>query len=298
MMKSFGNPIIPNSAKGNTWDPYVLRYGGCYYHCYSNAQGVYVTRSETLWDIGKGETIQVYDCTKEGALCEWFAPELHHINGKWYIYASPDYGGWMHTMTVLVGEGDTPMCLYRNGGAIGGLEGKWTIDGTVMIHQGQLYFIWSDCSALYLAQMSDPCRITGEIITLSRPEYPFETKIGPVIEGPALLYRNGKIHIVYSANDSKYDEYCLGLLTFDGGQDIMDASHWIKTDHAVFEKTDKIFGPGHCSFTTVTENGREVDYIVYHANLVSGSGWSGRNVFIQPFDWNEHDLPVFGKPEF
>ncbi len=298
MMSIYTNPIIPNSPKGNTWDPYVLRHGGYYYHCYSNAQGVYITRSETLWEIGSGDTMMVYDCTEDGALQEWFAPELHLIDGRWYIYAAPDHGGWMHTMTVLVGEGDSPMCTYRNEGAIRGLEGQWTIDGTVMRHQGQLYFIWSNCSALYLAKMADPCSITGEIVTLSRPEYPFETKVGLVIEGPAVLHRNGKIHIVYSANDSKYDEYCLGLLTFDGEQDIMNASHWVKTDHALFEKTDTIFGPGHCSFTTVTENGRDVDYIGYHANLISGSGWDGRNVFVQPFTWDENDAPVFGKPKF
>ena len=64
-----------------------------------------------------------------------------------------------------------------------------------------------------------------------------------------------------------------------------------------FEKTEDIFGPGHCSFTTVTENGVEEDYILYHANLESGSGWYGRNVWIQKFTWDDNDMPVFGKPE-
>ena len=50
--------------------------------------------------------------------------------------------------------------------------------------------------------------------------------------------------------------------------------------------------------TTVTEDGKEVDYIVYHANLTSGTGWTGRSIFTQPFTWDENDYPVFGKPEF
>ena len=73
--------------------------------------------------------------------------------------------------------------------------------------------------------------------------------------------------------------------------------NWVKEKKPVFEKTDTVFGPGHCSFTTVSENNKENDWIVYHANLVSGSGWRGRSVWIQPFGWSENDEPVFGKPE-
>ena len=121
-MKPYVNPIIPNSPTATTWDPYVLRHGGYYYHCYSNKQGVFISRSETLWGIGEGEATMVYDCTAEGALTDWFAPELHRIGDKWYIYASPDYGNFLHVMTVLEGEGDTPFCAYENRGMMGGIE--------------------------------------------------------------------------------------------------------------------------------------------------------------------------------
>ena len=121
--------------------------------------------------------------------------------------------------------------------------------------------------------------------------------MGCVTEGPAVLYKNGLIHIVYSTNDSKYDDYCLGLLTFAGG-DILDPACWQKSPEAIFAQTDAIHGPGHCSFTTVTEESGEVDYVVYHANRVSGSGWDGREVFIQPIGWNEDGYPVLGTPTF
>lgn len=73
-MKPYQNPIIPNSPTATTWDPYVLRYGDYYYHCYSNKQGVFISRSETLWGIGAGEVTMVYDCAAEGALSDWFTP--------------------------------------------------------------------------------------------------------------------------------------------------------------------------------------------------------------------------------
>ena len=241
---------------------------------------------------------KIYDCTPEEALKEWYAPELHLIDGKWYVYAAPDYGQGLHTMTVLVGEGDTPFCDYENMGPVKGLEGKWTIDGTVMLYHDELYFIWTRCAEMYISKMKDPLTLTGPVTVLAAPRFEFEQKVGCINEGPAVLYRNQKIHIVYSANDSQCDDYCLGVLTFNRQGDILDAQNWTKLDHAVFEKTAEIFGPGHCSFTTVTENGMETDYIVYHANLESGSGWHGRNVFIQNFTWDENDFPVFGKPHF
>lgn len=297
-MELYENPIILNNPKDNTWDPYVLRHGDYYYHCFSNAEGVFISKAEKLWDIGAAEPQKIYDSTENGALKRWYAPELHYIGGKWYVYAAPEYSQRLHTMTVLVGEGDTPICEYKNAGIVKGLEGKWTIDGTVMSYENELYFIWTRCREMYIAKMRDPRSITGDVTVLTRPELAFETKVGLIAEGPAVLHKNGKVHVVYSANDSKCDEYCLGLLTYDGTGDILDAECWKKSPEAVFEKTDKVFGPGHCSFTTVTVDGREEDYIVYHGNLVSGSGWSGRCVFTQPFEWDGEDFPVFGKPIF
>ena len=296
-MKKFRNPIILNNPKGNTSDPYVIRYGGYYYHCYSNKDGVYITESHTLWDIGKGNTVQVYNCNAPDALQSWYAPELHCIDNKWYIYAAPDYGNDHHVMSVLEREGDSPMGEYKFRGKVQGLQDEWSIDGTVLTYQKEQYFIWTCCREMYMSKMADPCTVTGKKIVIAKPEFAFETRENLVNEGPAVLYKGNKIHVVYSANDSRCDDYCLGLLTFEAGGDIMDINNWLKTPYAVFERHADILGPGHCSFTTVTEDGSEVDYIVYHANFESGSGWNGRNVFIQPFGWDENDVPIFGKPQ-
>ena len=297
-MKNYKNPIILNSPAHNTSDPFVTRYKGKYYHCYSTGNSVCISESESLFEIGNGKVHKIYDCEKEGALKDWYAPELHKIGDTWYLYAAPDHGAGMHVMTALAHKGDTPVGEYEYMGKVKGIEQRWQIDGTILYHGGELYYVWTTCRKLYMAKMSDPMTVDGKVCELGEPTLPFETKVGLIMEGPAVLYKNGKIHIVYSANDSRYDEYCLGLLTYSGEGDILDRESWKKTDHAVFEMTDKIFGPGHCSFTTVTEDGKELDYIVYHANLTSGTGWTGRSVFTQPFTWDKNDHPVFGKPEF
>lgn len=293
-MKKYTNPIIPNENK-NTADPYVIRHGGWYYHCYCREDGVYISKSKELCEIANGEEMRVYS----GEYSQWFAPELHLLDGAWYIYVSPLVDGKdLHSMVVLENKSADPMTEYKNLGVMKGLEGVWSIDGTVFEHEGRRWFVWTKCTEMFMTEMETPWSLKGEHIPFCKPEYAYETKTPdcPVNEGPAVLKRGNKIHVVFSANDSKTDEYCLGIMTYQGG-DISDMNNWSKTQKAVFEKTEDIFGPGHCSFTTVTENGKEVDYIVYHANLESGSGWYGRSVWIQPFNWDDEDYPVFGKPQ-
>lgn len=298
-MRKFKNPIITHkeSEYGRTADPYVLRYNGIYYHCYMKRDGVYLTEADKLWNIGTGREMRIFADTEYAM--EWYAPELHRIDNKWYIYGAPSLDGEeAHSMCVLEYDGETPMGSYEFKGKMRGIEGEWSIDGTVFEHDGIKLFVWTDCGQIYIAEMESPYSLKGEAKILAKcAELEFEQRCGRIIEGPAVLKRGDKIHIVYSANNSKSDEYCLGILSWCGG-DIFDSSNWIKCEEAVFEKTDDIFGPGHCSFTTVTEDGEESDYIVYHANLESGSGWDGRCVWIQKFSWDENDMPVFGKPQW
>ncbi|MBO7740055.1 MAG: glycosyl hydrolase family 43, partial [Clostridia bacterium] len=54
------------------------------------------------------------------------------------------------------------------------------------------------------------------------------------------------------------------------------------------------FGPGHCSFSTAVDGSI---WMIYHANLVSGTGWGGRSVWIAPVTFAEDGTPIFGKPQ-
>ena len=107
-----------------------------------------------------------------------------------------------------------------------------------------------------------------------------------------MLTKGKTVHVVYSGSGSWSDEYCLGLLTFRGG-DILDPANWTKYPEAVFSKVETSYGTGHCSFT-VSPSGKE-DWIVYHANVKPNLSWGGRGVRIQKFTW-EGDTPVFGIP--
>jgi GH43 family beta-xylosidase len=114
---------------------------------------------------------------------------------------------------------------------------------------------------------------------LSKPELEWERRGGSpkINEGPVGFNSDGLTAIIYSASGSWCDEYCLGQLTFKGG-DIMNPANWVKEKEPILSKKEGAYGPGHCSFTTDDEGN---NWIVYHANLVSGSGWEGRSVHVK-----------------
>jgi hypothetical protein len=125
--------------------------------------------------------------------------------------------------------------------------------------------------------------------------YPFVIPIY-INEGPQALARGESIHIVYSASFSQTDNYCLGLLTMARVADPLDPASWTKSDGCLFETNQaaSVFGPGH-NFLIRSPDGSEW-LNVYHANLVSNTGWKGRSVRVQRFGWDSEDRPVFGAP--
>ncbi|MBR6361014.1 MAG: family 43 glycosylhydrolase, partial [Clostridia bacterium] len=142
---------------------------------------------------------------------------------------------------------------------------------------------------LYIAHMSDPLHIDGERVRISSPLLPWERKGMPVNEAPSVLYHQGRVFLFYSASGSWTDDYCLGMLTLCGRPDC--PASWVKSPLPALTKAETAYGPGHCCFV---QSGGE-DYIVYHANLESGTGWNARSIRIQPVSYR-YGLPVIGKP--
>lgn len=301
----FANPIVPSGA-----DPWVIRHAGEYYYCYVRDTRICVRRSRDLTGIGVGPEAVVWTAPDAGPYSRnvW-APELHHLGGRWYIYFAADDGeNANHRMYVLEGDPRDPQREFRFKGKIAPRTDRWAIDGTVCVLGGRMYFVWSGWEGtenvrqdLFIAAMSDPWTIGGDRATLSIPDRAWE-KVGPrwdpkhfprgLNEGPQLLTRGGAVHIIYSANGSWSDDYCLGRLTYRGG-DPLAAGSWEKCAEPVFARTDGVFGPGHASFVP-SPDGRE-DWIVYHAAKRKGAGWD-RDVRTQPFTWDADGTPNFGRP--
>ncbi|SFL60177.1 Beta-xylosidase, GH43 family [Gracilibacillus orientalis] len=302
----FENPVIGDGA-----DPWIVRHTDGYYY-YTNTTGNNVTiwKSKTISGLQNAESKVVWT-PEQGApnSAHIWAPEIHFIDGKWYIYFAAS-GGDMEKqrMHVLESETSDPFgdYSYPEGTTYGKIttpSDKWAIDGTILEMDGEYYFAWSGWEGdvnvrqdIYIAPMTNPWTISGDRVELSRPEYDWE-KIGePLInEGPQFLRNDdGELFLIYSASGSWTDDYKLGMLTFTGS-DPLDPDAWEKSSEPVFEKDPEVgvYGPGHNGFFK-SPDGTE-DWIIYHGAKFQGSGWD-RNIRMQKFTWNEDGTPNFGKP--
>jgi GH43 family beta-xylosidase len=295
---TFTNPIARRGA-----DPWVLRHADSYLYCFSRSGSVHLSRSPRLEEIALAPPVAVWTPPPGQPYSRnLWAPELHRLNDRWYIYVAADDGANAnHRMYCLERAEADPLGPFTLKGKVSDSSDKWAIDGTVFRHaDGHLYFVWSGWEGdtdvrqdLYIARLSDPWTISSPRALISRPTHPWETHGRPLVnEGPTALQHAGATHIVYSASGSWTDQYCLGLLTLTGA-DPLSPSSWLKRDTPVFSGTSSVTSPGHASFTT-SPDGLE-PWIVYHAARRPGSGWD-RVIHTQPFTFSPDSSPSFGPP--
>ncbi|MBE7175870.1 MAG: glycoside hydrolase family 43 protein [Mucilaginibacter polytrichastri] len=304
---TFTNPI------GDGADPWVIKSGDFYYTCASGRGGIVVTKSAKLTEPGQPK--QVWK-PKPGQLNSHniWAPELHHIGKKWYIYyAAAQKNGNPFTgqrSFVLESVSDDPQGAYTEKSILKtGTDDAdpsntiWAIDLTVDFIGKKLYAVWSGWiknentdkteQHLYIAEMSNPWTIKGERVKISSPVESWETG-GPLNlnEGPEFLKHNGETFIIYSTRESWTPEYRLGQLRLKNGADPLSEKSWVKTG-PVFQGTEKVLGTGHASFTT-SPDGSE-DWIFYHVKKDTEPGWN-RDMRLQKFGWKTDGSPDFGVP--
>ncbi len=270
------NPVIKNGEGKGTSDPYVVMDNGSYYRCYTLEDKMWVSEFSSLSHMGS-EDEKAHIVFEGDGLKEFYAPELHKIDGKWYIYAAPcTIDDANHFMAVFEAQTENPCGKYKYIGTIDGIGKKWAIDATIFEYCNKRYMIYTDCRTLFLSEMESPNRLKGKTVPLTSSEYDWEKVMSPVVEGPFVVFDKDVPCIVYSASDSQSDDYCLGLLRFSG-ENILDTASWHKHPKPILSKQEGMYGPGHCSFTYADDE----MYCIYHANLESGTGWNGRSVFVK-----------------
>ena len=298
---TFFNTILPDGA-----DPWVIRHSdGYYYMTVTTGGNITLWRSRNLSGLGGGEKKVVWRPPSGGPSSKnLWAPELHPVDGKWYVYFAADDGrNENHRMFVLENQNPDPFDgqFDERGKVHDRHSDKWAIDGTLLSANKKLFFIWSGWEGdnnvaqnLYIAPMSDPMTISGPRVEISKPRLPWE-KVGEphVNEGPQVIVRNNVVNVIYSASGSWTDDYCLGLLTAKLDSNLLSPMSWKKLDQPIFRRGNGVRGPGHASFVK-SPDGKE-DWIVYHAARFAGAGWT-RNVRTQPFSWQKNGLPNFGMP--
>ncbi|ODM96220.1 Extracellular exo-alpha-(1-_5)-L-arabinofuranosidase [Orchesella cincta] len=301
----FHNPIFEES-----WpDPYCYKHTDGYYYMprrEDDRRGIGLFRTKTLSNWRNAEKAVVVRAP-DGLMSLW-APEIHFINGNFYLYYAMDDGNNAnHRMYVSralnpnnpMGEWTASKRMVPPG------DDFWAIDATVLQYgTGQLYLIWSGWPTLnagfpqniYIARLCDPETICSQRVLLAEPIFSWEQHGEPLLEGPQILHNAGRVFLIYSASGSWTADYTLGFMGIDNLADPLNPGNWWRHNQPVFWRNDeqKVFGVGHASFTK-SPDGTE-NYIMYHAMEDPAMGWDNRTARIEKFGWNPDNSPAFPRP--
>jgi GH43 family beta-xylosidase len=321
--RTFTNPLLPAGA-----DPFIASRDGYYYFTATGGRRIVIRKTRSLADLAAAESREIWRAPASGPYSrDIWAPELHYLRGKWYVYFAADAGAnASHRIWVIENPSADPLSgEWTLKGKAADATDRWAIDATVFESGGRLYMIWSGWEGdaniaqnLYIAELSGPWTVKSARVRISTPEYPWE-KVGDlkprrdpdenpgsntldpphvdVNEGPAVLVRNGRIFVTYSASGCWTDSYALGMLTANQNSNLLDAASWRKSPLPVFWQSPAAdaYGTGHNSFFQ-SPDGRE-DWILYHANPEPAQGCGGhRSPRAQRFTWNPGGTPDFGRP--
>ncbi len=307
----FNEPWILQRA-----DPYVYRHtDGTYYFTASVPayDCIVLRRAKTLAALGDAEEHVIWTKHQTGPMSEHiWAPELHYLFGKWYLYFA---GGekediWKIRPYVLECQGEDPIAdAWVEKGKMKAAEEDefsfeaFSLDMTVFENRGSWYCIWAEkvgvgkqISNLYIARLKNACELETVQVLLTSPDYAWERYGFWVNEGPAILHHDGRIYLTYSASDTG-PAYCMGMLTASEEADLLDPLSWKKERFPVLQ-TDAsrgIYGPGHNSFTE-DEEGNPI--CVYHARTeekIEGNPLynPNRHAHLMPVHWGEDGKPIF-----
>lgn len=297
-------------------DPYVmLAEDGWYYFTASvpDYDKIILRRAKSLALLAESEEKTIWVKHESGPMSRHiWAPELHYLFGKWYIYFA---GGerddeWKIRPYVLECQGQNPWedewiekgKMQRAKDDEFSFE-AFSLDAHVFENKGEWYYVWAEkvsvgkqISNLYIAKMENGYTLKTVQVLLTTPDYDWERIGFWVNEGPGTIKNNGKIFLTYSAAETGA-AYCVGMLEADENSDLLDPKSWDKSRYPVLKTSEEhgIYGPGHNSFTK-DENGNDI--IVYHARteaeIIGNPLYNpNRHAMLMKVKWDESGRPVF-----
>lgn len=308
----YNKPFIYQRA-----DPYVMKApDGTYYFTASVPayDKIVLRHADTIRGLQDAEEITVWEKHETGEMSKHiWAPEMHYLFGKYYIYfaAGEKEDIWKIRPFVLECMGNDPLKdawiekgkMNRADEDVFSFE-AFSLDATIFENKGKYYYIWAEkvsvgpqISNLYIAEMESATKLKTVQVLLTTPDYDWERIGFWVNEGPAVLKHDGKIYVTFSCSATGAC-YCMGMLTADENEDLLDPRSWSKDRYPVC-KTDyekHIYGPGHNCFVK-SEDGTK-DICVFHARsyeeIVGDSLYDpNRHALLMEISYDETGRPVF-----
>ena len=273
----WNDPFIPQRA-----DPFITRVDNAWYFTASVPEydRIVLRRADSLEGLRTAPETVVWHAHAEGWMSQHiWAPELHRIDGAWYLYfaASRKDDIWALRPWVLrCADADPVAGRWQECGMLTRAPGDefsftdFSLDMTTFSLRGRRYCVWAEkvsvgkkISNLYLAEMADPLTLKTPQMLLSSPTYDWERHGFWVNEGPAALITEDRLFLTYSASDTG-SAYCMGMLWADADADLTDISAWHRSNRPVARTNAEkgLFGPGHNSFF---RDEQDIIYTAFHA---------------------------------
>lgn len=306
----FNNPIAEQRA-----DPWVYKTDTGDYFLIATVpeyDRIVLRKANSINGLKEAKEKEIWHKHEKGVMgSHIWAPELHRIDGKWYIYfaAGEAENIWNIRMWVLSNSSADPMQgKWKEEGQIKTQKESFSLDATTFEHKGKRYLIWAQNvrggdsgTALVLSEMKNPTTLTGPEVILTEPEFSWERVKYNVNEGPAVIKKDRRIFVAYSASATNHN-YCMGLLWANEDADLLNAASWNKSPGPVFYTSEELkrYGPGHNSFTT-SEDGKST-IMIYHARdykEIQGHELSDKNraTRARKVNWTKSGFPDFMQNE-
>ena len=174
----FRNPLVLRRA-----DPWVYNYNGKYYFTGSIPQYdcIELRCADTLDKLRDAQRTIIWRAHDEGEMSEHiWAPELHRVNNKWYIYftSAPKGDKWSIRPYVLECSDEDPITgTWIEKGRVILPEDSFSLDMTSTVYNGTQYVFWAQKpnedlgSCIYIAKMKNPWTLESGAVMLTKPEF-------------------------------------------------------------------------------------------------------------------------------
>lgn len=312
MFLSSARPAAAGQTSINNADPSVIRVGSTYISVeVDNGNQIFEREASSPDGLSSAPANLIWTGDVGGGI---WAPEIVLDGGQFYVYYSEgaDTARRMYVISSATASGG-----YSSKTELALPDDKWATDGTMFTFGGQRWFAWSGADDphaeqdLYIARMDSPTTVTGGRYVISQPRESWERASGGsggypyVNEAPeAIQDPSGQLHIVYSANGSWSDNYCLADLRLRAGGDPTYVWDWYKSNGCLFgwhaeqmmsgwDPTHHAKGPGHNSFVLLNGDiatsppAGPTFPLMYHAvpDTTPGYSWGDRYWYTGSFCW-------------
>src|SRR6476620_7799091 len=90
--KTFTNPLLPSGA-----DPWCIYHNGFYYYTNTTGNNITIWKTRSIATLVTAEKKTVWIPPDTGVYSkDIWAPEIHLLHGKWYVYFAADDGNNAH----------------------------------------------------------------------------------------------------------------------------------------------------------------------------------------------------------